>query len=281
MILGNACNPALEKNNIPISFSFRLDNDFDYDLFIRDVYYLKQLGVHHFSVELILKNDSNNTPYLENIQSLNAVLYKLDSLNFYVHLIISKWNARSILVSDTLLEKWNLLYQQLLDTFILQLQPFKIVSLVYGVDFENIEKRKELYSDWLFKIQSKVSYPIFYSSSLFHTIDCQLHEYSDFIGIFYEQAFDDRYKKLARELHPKISQKFKNKKIIITHANIQGKDAKLQFQNLLRFWVEDNIQLININSIYNQSVMSRNSVYFSLKEAQSFKEYLSDYLTYH
>ncbi len=278
LIFGISCNPKLEQPNVSISFSFRLDNDYDSLLFYQDFENIQRLGINNIGIELIVRNDTLNFPYLENIQCLNKILSYLENRQFKTHIILSKWNQESIKVADTFLLNWNLNYQKLLQNLLINLKTFKsLSSFAYAVDFENIENMPDIYQNFVITLQSSYYFPIFYSSLLHKTKDCILHNYSNTVGIFYEHHPSDKYKKLARKLHPIISNSFKSKKIFITHSNIQGADAKLQFQNLLRFWESNNLSFINLNSIYNQSVVSRDSNYFSLKKNAEFLTYIQEY----
>lgn len=279
LIFGIACNPKLEQPNVPICFSFRLDNDFDTLLFQKDVQNLLHLNIKNIGVELIVKNDSSFNPSFENIQKLNYVINFLQKKSLNIHIILSKLNHESIFVPDSLLSVWNFKYQKLIHELLQKIKSYNFIkSFTFAVDFQNIELQANLYQNFLIQTQKRLDFPILYSSLLSKTIDCSLHKFSNHIGIFYEPHPSDKYKKLARSLHPLISKYYQEKKIFITHANIQGHDAKLQLQNLLRFWDFKNLSLVNINSIYNQSVISRDNAYFSLKNNAEFLQYIQEYV---
>ncbi len=278
LIFGIACNPKLEQSNVPIAFSFRLDNDFDTLLFQEDIQNITRLGIKNIGVEYIIKNDSSNLPFIQNALSIKYVLDYLQNQNLKVHIILTKWNQEDIKVPDSLLTDWNVHYQKLIQKTLWSVKPYKIIqSFVYAVDFDNIEHQTSIYQSFIPDIQKNYDFPIFYSSLLNKTQDCILHQFSNTVGIFYEHEPSDKHKKLARRLHPVLSKLYKSKKIFITHANLQGDNAKLQFQNLLRFWELKNLFLININSIYGQSVVSRDSIYFSLKRNEDFLNYIQEY----
>jgi len=277
-IFCSSCNRNLEQKNVLLSFSFRLDNDFVYDQFILDLINLKKLKVQNVGIELIIKNNEKNEPLIDFSPNFDKVLNELKLQGFQSHIILSKWNDEAILIDDTtFLKTWNLKYQKLVSKFLNDFAKFNIKFFIFAVDFLNIEKMPELYKDWVKEIQKNYKIPVVYSTHLHKVLDCPLNEYLDYIGIFYEHEPRDRFKKLARNLHPKISEKFHNKKILITHANVEGKDALLKTQNLLRFWKKNNLFLLNFNSIYNQTVISRDSNYFSLKSNLEFLNYLQKY----
>ncbi len=149
LIFCNSCNPNLEKPNVPISFSFRLDDDFQKKLFLEDIQNLISKNIQDISIEIIVKNDDKNQPILEKIQSIQEILTTLESFNFRIHLIFTKWNEASLKVDDNFLVTWNLKYQSLIQNFIKEIANHKIQSLVYGVDFINIEKCDTLCLNWL------------------------------------------------------------------------------------------------------------------------------------
>jgi hypothetical protein len=272
-----ACNNKLEQENVTLSFSFRLDSDFNYQLFLKDIANLKKIHVNSVGIELVV-NNHKQLPVIDTTH-LHSILRVLFRNHLQVHLILTKWNDEAIHVKDSLqLHRWNLFYQNLLNNLLKDLSTFPINFIVLGVNFENIEKKYKLYETWSKQIKPKYKIPIFYSSHLDCTLTCPLHEYFDYVGVYYEPSPHDNHKKLARKLHPLISEKYKNKRIIITHANIQGNDAKLQLQNLLRFWTKKNLTQVNINSIYNQTVLSRDTGHFSLKSNNEFMNYLQEYI---
>lgn len=255
-----------------------MDNDFQKKLFLEDIFNLQKLGIQYLGIELILKNDKNFVPFFENFKYLDTILYELKKYNFKIHIIISTQNHEDIIVDDSKLVKWNLDYQQLLTDLAFRLHSKNFIhSLTYGVDFQNIELKHFMYQSFLSDLQKKSNFIILYSSNLYRTMDCVMHQYSDAIGIFYDHEPANRYKKQARSMHPKLSKQFKNKKIFITHANIEGNAAKLKLQNLLRFWEFSNLSFLNMNSIYNQTVISRDSEFFGLKNDKDFLNYIQIY----
>lgn len=249
---------------------------------LNDIKNLKALGVQHIGIELIINNDSSYSPMIENSSVFLDVLNKLQKHGFKIHILLSKWNNQAIEVPDSLLLKWNFQYQSLIKKYWnLVLSYANVQTFVYAVDFENIEKKAELYQNFICDLQQQSKQiTLVYASNLNNTLNCKLHPYSQKVGIFYEHDPKDQHKKLARKIHSMLSNQFRDKKILITHANIQGQDALLQLKNLLRFWSNHNLSLVNINSIYNQTVISRENNYFSLKNQPDFLNYVKDYLKF-
>lgn len=276
-LLFTACEKKLEQSNCSFAFSIRIDEQTKPETILHDIYAWKKLNVKDLFLELMIKNQ-NNKPVLDSqftntFQQISSIA---STHNLNIHVIFSTWNPDELTVAPSLRKAWNIEYQRLIENFLLNAAQLRLC--VYGNQFTNIESCDTLYPAWLTNMKKRFpNQKLLYTSNLFTTAACKLHEFSDYVGIYYEPEPLDNHKKQALKLHPMISKHFHNKKIILTHANIYGTNSVLATKNRMRFWSENNLLLLNFNTIYDQSVLTFQGEYFEIKDKAPFEGFIKEY----
>lgn len=272
-----ACERKLEQPNCTFAFSIRLDEQTKPEVVLQDIQAWKKFEVKDLFLELTIKNNDHK-PVLTT-QQINA-FQRIASLvlahELNLHIIFSAWNPDDLTVAPSYRYAWNTEYQRIIENFLKDAPPLGFC--VFGNQFKNIEFCDTLYTSWLTNMKKRFPNMRFlYASNLFTTTECKLHALSDYVGIYYEPEPLDNHKKQALKLHPLISKRFPNKKIILTHANIYGMNSLLATKNRMRFWSENNLFMLNFNTIYDQSVLSFQGEYFQIKDKEQLGAFIMEY----
>lgn len=288
MLLLSACTPTLEREDVPVSFSLRLDSRIEFPVLATDFATVRQAGARTVYLEMMLEqNPETRLPKFNRtaLVQLPQVLALAKEHQLQVGLIVAHSEIFPLFPGDSAgcpVPAWFAKYRTELADMLGRCQGTALQRIVIGTEFGPVEGETAQWDSLLAWVRTQTPAPLVYTrfvGSLSHPPD--LWRRVDEIGLAYEAAPDGNTKRACRDWNTRAGALAREmgKPVFISGANLLMQEKDLQFQNRLRFWEEDvRLSGLNINCIYTVTALTDTSQYFALPPGSPEREVVEGYI---
>jgi hypothetical protein len=288
MLLFQVGCSSLEKPNVPIFVSIRLDNQVTKDQRMRDLERLRELGVAGVTLELPLEyhiEGQDTQPKVNRFarSQLSEYLPYLQQQGLAYNLMFPYLNLRSLFPGEVAPApgQWLNALGDEIRAVLARCETIQPQRVIVAVDLQVYEAAAEQWKALFASLRPYTQAKLSYAASIERVSQVSFWAHSDEIALKYEPHPTQEYKIQAQRWHPVADSVAlaTGKPVFIAAANIMMDSKLTQLQNQLRFWSDEAGPAgLNLNTLYAISPLSDTTHYFGWANDAKALDWLSGYI---
>ena len=278
---------SLERQNVPLSFGFRLEiqpNPLQIKTCVEEM--KKDFSAKTLTLELMVVGDSaTGLPKISrtSLVEFSRLILGLQSYDFSFSILLHHSNFRPLFLENNKIDtlQWFAEYErEIIEELLPRLKGVKVNRLGLGTYYEPLESATESWKKLFANVRKKTGIPLLYVSAVEQAEKIRFWQGCDEIGIFYQTSIEQNDKVYAQKWNAKLSALAlrEKKPLFIAQANLIGENKLIQLQNRLRFWDDDvSINGLVINNIFPCPAPCDSNAYFGLQKEEEVKDFIRKY----